>query len=76
MFAALQQSTRGGAKVKETKDIGVAEDGLFNRLRACLMLQGFFREALRSLRDSLGGNQTLSHYSSVSSFAQAMQPGK
>ncbi|XP_070190368.1 uncharacterized protein [Littorina saxatilis] len=71
----LKQSSRAG-KAKESKDIGVAEDGLFNRLRACLMLQGFYREALRSLRDSLGGSQTLSHYSSVSSFAQAMQPGQ
>ncbi|XP_076466964.1 uncharacterized protein LOC143298129 [Babylonia areolata] len=71
----LKQSTRGG-KTKEGKDIGVAEDGLYNRLRACLTLQGFFREALRSLRDSLGGSQTLSHYSSVSSFAQAMVPGQ
>lgn len=69
----LKQSSRG--KAKEGKDIGIAEDGLFNRLRACLMLQGFFREALRSLRDSLGGSQNLSHYSSVSSFAQAMPPG-
>ncbi|XP_067674368.1 uncharacterized protein [Haliotis asinina] len=57
-------------KNKELKDIGVQDSTLFGRLRACLMLQSFYREAFRSLRDSLGTTNNLSHFSSVSSFAQ------
>ncbi|XP_025098007.1 LOW QUALITY PROTEIN: dynein gamma chain, flagellar outer arm-like [Pomacea canaliculata] len=70
----LKHSTRG-SKGHEGNNIDVLEDGLLNRLRACLTLQSFYREALHSLRDSLGGSQNLSHFSSVSSFSQTTGPG-
>ncbi|ESO89151.1 hypothetical protein LOTGIDRAFT_229063 [Lottia gigantea] len=59
------------SKGKESKDIGVIDKSLYGRLRSCLTLQSFYREALRSLRDSLGNVTNLSHFSSVSSFVGA-----
>ncbi|KAK6187606.1 hypothetical protein SNE40_005595 [Patella caerulea] len=63
------KGTRG--KGKESKEIGVVDKSLYGRLRSCLTLQSFYREALRSLRDSLGNVTNLSHFSSVSSFVGA-----
>ncbi|KAL5009692.1 hypothetical protein ScPMuIL_011997 [Solemya velum] len=54
-------------KSKEGGDLGIQDDTLYGRLKACLTLQVFYRETLRSLRDSLGQSQNLSHYSSLSS---------
>ncbi|XP_069110280.1 uncharacterized protein, partial [Argopecten irradians] len=57
--------TRG--KSKEGKDLGLQDDSLFGRLKACLTLQGYYREMLRSLKDALGQSQNLSHFPSLSS---------
>ncbi|OWF37572.1 Dynein heavy chain 5, axonemal [Mizuhopecten yessoensis] len=54
-------------KSKEGKDLGLQDDSLFGRLRACLTLQGYYREMLRSLKDALGQSQNLSHFPSLSS---------
>ncbi|XP_041355189.1 dynein gamma chain, flagellar outer arm-like isoform X3 [Gigantopelta aegis] len=70
---AKSKVSRG--KSKDVKEIGVSDDSLYGRLRACLTLQGFYRETLRSLRDSLGNTQNLSHFSSVSSFIQVNNIG-
>lgn len=59
------------SKTKEGKDLGLQDDSLYGRLKACLQLQGFYRDTLRSLKDALGQSQTLSHYPSISSVGAA-----
>ncbi len=53
----------------ETTTHEVKDDTLLNRLKACLMLQSVYRDALRSLRDALGASQNLSHFTSLSSIS-------
>jgi hypothetical protein len=48
-------------------NLGLQDESLYGRLKACLTLQGFYRETLRSLRDGLGQSQNLSHFPSMSS---------
>ena len=62
-----QGSTGVRQKSKEGRDLGLHDDSLYGRLKACLTLQGFYRETIRSLRDSLGQSQNMSHYPSLSS---------
>ena len=38
------------------------------RLKSCLSLQSYYRDAVRSLRDALGASYNLSHFTSVSSL--------
>lgn len=52
----------------ESTASSLANDTLFNRLKSCLIVQMKYKEAFRTLRDALGGNQTLSSFPSVSSF--------
>ena len=71
LLKQLDQATGNKASAKEN-----IEDTFFSRMQACLVLQGFFRDMLRSLRDSLGGSHNLSHFSSVSSASQALLTGR
>ncbi|CAL1527205.1 unnamed protein product [Lymnaea stagnalis] len=64
-------------KVKESHESMTVEDSLFTRLRACLQLQGSYREAVRSLKEGLGLNQqSVSQSPSISSFSTASSPNK
>jgi len=67
MIFCLLQNAASRGKGKESKDLGLQDDSLFGRLKACLTLQGYYREMLRSLRDALGQAQNLSHFPSLSS---------
>ncbi|XP_052708586.1 uncharacterized protein LOC128183562 isoform X10 [Crassostrea angulata] len=62
-----QQGALTRGKTKEGKDLGLQDDSLYGRLKACLTLQGYYRETLRSLRDSLGQTTNMSHFPSLSS---------
>ena len=62
-----QQGALARGKTKEGKDLGLQDDSLYGRLKACLTLQGYYRETLRSLRDSLGQTSNMSHFPSLSS---------
>ncbi|XP_052089132.1 uncharacterized protein LOC127725852 isoform X10 [Mytilus californianus] len=67
----VESKLKGGmqrSKTKEGKDLGLQDDSLYGRLRACLSLQGFYRDTLRSLKDALGQSQNLSHFPSISSM--------
>jgi len=57
------------SKSKDGRDLGLQDDTLYGRLKACLTLQGFYRETLRSLRDSIGQSSNMSHFPSLSSVA-------
>ena len=63
----MQGSTRLKNKV-EAATHEVINDTFVNRLKACLALQNVYRDALRSLRDSLGAAQNLTHFASMSSI--------
>ncbi|XP_052242570.1 uncharacterized protein LOC127852659 [Dreissena polymorpha] len=62
---AKLKANRG--KSKEGRDLGLGDDTLYGRLKACLTLQGFYRETIRTLKDSIGQSQNMSHYTSMSS---------
>ncbi|XP_052807484.1 dynein axonemal heavy chain 5-like isoform X7 [Mya arenaria] len=64
----LKGATGNRGKSKEGRDLGLQDDTLYGRLKACLTLQGFYRETLRSLRDSIGQSQNMSHFPSMSSI--------
>ncbi|KAL4232681.1 hypothetical protein ACF0H5_007369 [Mactra antiquata] len=57
----------GRGKTKEGTELRIQDDTLYGRLKACLTLQGFYRETLRTLRDSIGQSQNMSHFPSLSS---------
>ncbi|XP_053397319.1 dynein axonemal heavy chain 5-like isoform X6 [Mercenaria mercenaria] len=63
----LKPGATGRSKTKEGRDLGLHDDTLYGRLKACLTLQGFYRETLRSLRDSIGQSSNMSHFPSLSS---------
>ncbi|XP_060567478.1 dynein axonemal heavy chain 5-like [Ruditapes philippinarum] len=63
----LKPGATGRNKAKEGRDLGLQDDTLYGRLKACLTLQGFYRETLRSLRDSIGQSSNMSHFPSLSS---------
>ncbi|WAR07684.1 DYHG-like protein [Mya arenaria] len=54
--------------LKSQVESKLKDDTLYGRLKACLTLQGFYRETLRSLRDSIGQSQNMSHFPSMSSI--------
>ena len=54
-------------KGKTGEEISQNAENLFNRLRLCIVVQVKYKETFRQLRDSLGGNQALSSFPSVSS---------
>jgi hypothetical protein len=45
-------------------------ESFFCRLKSCLIVQAKYKESFRNLRDSLGGNQALSSFPSISSSVQ------
>lgn len=68
MIFLFQPGAPRSIKSKECRDDGFSDDSLFGKLKACLSLQSTYRDALRSLRDSLGTAPNLSHFPSFSSF--------
>lgn len=67
MSLSVFKGAASRGKTKEGRDLGLQDESLYGRLKACLTLQGFYRETLRSLRDALGQSQTMSHFPSLSS---------
>ena len=57
---------------KDTEQPTVSE-GLFTRLKTCLMVQAKYKDVFRILRDGLGGSQALSSFPSVSSLQTSDQ---
>ncbi len=56
-------------KTKEGKTVEINDEMLINRLKACLTLQSYYRDTVRSLRDSLGASYNLSRNTSLSSLS-------
>jgi hypothetical protein len=66
---AIQSSTSRLTKNTNQNDIteiiiknNQMNDTFLNRLKACLIVQAKYKEAVRNLRDSLGGNQALNGF--------------
>ncbi|CAH1799095.1 unnamed protein product [Owenia fusiformis] len=69
----VENKLKGGKK--KSKD-SKTEETLYQRLRACLTLQTTYRDMLRSMRDSLGATNMLSHFHSMSSLVPSVQGSK
>ena len=68
---AIIHSPQGSTRLKSKAEAVTHElkdDTLVNRLKACLALQNVYRDTLRTVRDSLGTSQNLSHFTSMSSI--------
>ena len=71
--ARTARSIKTARDAKESDQSVQVPEGLFVRLKNCLLVQAKFKEAFRHLRDGLGGTQALSSFPSVSSLQASDQ---
>lgn len=72
----MQSRVSNKPYMKETKEPEITlqtTEGLFSRLKTCLLVQSKYKEYFKNLRDGLGGNQALSSFPSASSVYNSEQ---
>ena len=60
---------------RKGKSVPKKDENLLSRLKSVLGLQAFYRDSIRSVRESLGASNALSHFNSMSSLGQPPSQG-
>ena len=69
LYFVLKGATR------KSKALPKKDESLLSRLKSVLTLQTFYRDSIRSVRESLGVGNALSHFNSMSSLGQPGSQG-